>query len=261
MFADVLARIWELQQSGSDPAALRDVFSKYILVANLAKKPAGRGFPRLPILSLAKARRAHDDGLAQLRAQGHHSLVAHRLGVEVDQGRGRRDRILLRGVKAPFETGLALSGAPVRRNSVAEFRVIGDLGEQAPHANSMDRHTGSKGSTPRMNSGREPVWGSAQRDSVLFRGGTHPRFQSRCAPESDDWQVLACVLVVRLQLDPHSRLTLDQHLRQGTGGRPRPEGTRLEARAVIRWPLLEVDLRSVSCLPRSYAADVGYTRQ
>ena len=53
--------------------------------------------------------------------------------------------------------------------------------------------------------------------------------------------MLASVLVAHLQLDPHSGLSLDQHLRQGTRGRPRPEGTRLEARTSIRRPLLEVD--------------------
>lgn len=44
VFADVLARIWELQQSGSDPAALRDVYSRFILVANLAKNLPGGDF-------------------------------------------------------------------------------------------------------------------------------------------------------------------------------------------------------------------------
>jgi dihydrodipicolinate synthase/N-acetylneuraminate lyase len=44
VFADVLTRIWELQQSGADPAALRDVYSKFILVANLAKNLPGGDF-------------------------------------------------------------------------------------------------------------------------------------------------------------------------------------------------------------------------
>jgi len=44
VFADVLTRIRELQQSGSDPAALRDVYSKFILVANLAKNVPGGDF-------------------------------------------------------------------------------------------------------------------------------------------------------------------------------------------------------------------------
>ena len=44
VFADVLTRIWELQQSGSDPAALRDVYSKFLLVANLAKNMPGGDF-------------------------------------------------------------------------------------------------------------------------------------------------------------------------------------------------------------------------
>ena len=52
-------------------------------------------------------------------------------------------------------------------DSAVEFRVIGDPGKQAPYANSMDRRTRSNGSTPRMEPGRDPVRGSAQRDSVL----------------------------------------------------------------------------------------------
>lgn len=44
VFADVLTRIWELQQSGSDPVTLRDVYSKFILVANLAKNVPGGDF-------------------------------------------------------------------------------------------------------------------------------------------------------------------------------------------------------------------------
>lgn len=35
VYADVLARIWELMQSGSDPAALQDIFSKFLLMLNL----------------------------------------------------------------------------------------------------------------------------------------------------------------------------------------------------------------------------------
>jgi hypothetical protein len=63
------------------------------------------------------------------------------------------------------------SGALVRRISVVDFRVIGDAGKQAPHANSMDRRTGSSGSTLGMEPGREPVRGAAQRDSVLLSKG------------------------------------------------------------------------------------------
>lgn len=44
VFADVLSRIWELQQSGSDPAALQDVYARFILVANLAKNLPGGDF-------------------------------------------------------------------------------------------------------------------------------------------------------------------------------------------------------------------------
>ena len=59
----------------------------------------------------------------------------------------------------------------VRGDSAVEFRVIGDPGKQAPHANSMDRRTGGNGSTPRMEPARDPVQGSAQRDSVLLGEG------------------------------------------------------------------------------------------
>jgi 1-pyrroline-4-hydroxy-2-carboxylate deaminase len=43
-FADVLTRIWKLQQSGSDPVALQDVYARFILVANLAKDLPGGDF-------------------------------------------------------------------------------------------------------------------------------------------------------------------------------------------------------------------------
>ena len=41
VYADVLTRIWELQQSGSDPAALRDVYSKFLLMTNLSQNVPG----------------------------------------------------------------------------------------------------------------------------------------------------------------------------------------------------------------------------
>ena len=47
VYADVLTRIWELQQSGSDPAALRDAYSKFLLMTNLSETVPGgslRGF-------------------------------------------------------------------------------------------------------------------------------------------------------------------------------------------------------------------------
>jgi dihydrodipicolinate synthase/N-acetylneuraminate lyase len=47
VYADLLTRIWELQQSGSDPAALRDAYSKFLLMTNLSETHPGgslRGF-------------------------------------------------------------------------------------------------------------------------------------------------------------------------------------------------------------------------
>jgi dihydrodipicolinate synthase/N-acetylneuraminate lyase len=47
VYADLLARIWELMQSGSDPAALQDLFSKFLLMLNLRETIPGnqlRGF-------------------------------------------------------------------------------------------------------------------------------------------------------------------------------------------------------------------------
>jgi len=41
IYADVLTRIWELQQSGSDPAALRDAYSKFLLMTNLSETHPG----------------------------------------------------------------------------------------------------------------------------------------------------------------------------------------------------------------------------
>jgi dihydrodipicolinate synthase/N-acetylneuraminate lyase len=43
VYADVLTRIWELQQSGSDPAALKDAYSKFLLMTNLAETHPGGG--------------------------------------------------------------------------------------------------------------------------------------------------------------------------------------------------------------------------
>lgn len=44
VYADVLTRIWNLQQSGSDPAALRDAYSKFLLMINLAENLPGGTF-------------------------------------------------------------------------------------------------------------------------------------------------------------------------------------------------------------------------
>jgi dihydrodipicolinate synthase/N-acetylneuraminate lyase len=47
VYADLLARIWELMQSGSAPAALHDAFSKFLLMLNLKETIPGnqlRGF-------------------------------------------------------------------------------------------------------------------------------------------------------------------------------------------------------------------------
>jgi len=59
----------------------------------------------------------------------------------------------------------------VRRISVVEFRVIGDAGKQALHANSMDRRREGNGSALGMEGRREPLRGAAQRDSVLLSKG------------------------------------------------------------------------------------------
>jgi 1-pyrroline-4-hydroxy-2-carboxylate deaminase len=43
VFADLFTRIWELQQSKKDPKTLRDAYSKFLLIANLAEFfPGGR---------------------------------------------------------------------------------------------------------------------------------------------------------------------------------------------------------------------------
>jgi len=41
IYADVLTRIWELHQSGADPAAQRDAYSKFLLMTNLSKTHPG----------------------------------------------------------------------------------------------------------------------------------------------------------------------------------------------------------------------------
>ena len=43
VYADVLARSWELQQNGSDPAALKDAYSKFLLMTNLSETHPGGG--------------------------------------------------------------------------------------------------------------------------------------------------------------------------------------------------------------------------
>ncbi len=55
VYADVLTRIWELQQSGSDPAALRDAYGKFLLMTNLSHTHPG-GSLRGPQLYLWKKR-------------------------------------------------------------------------------------------------------------------------------------------------------------------------------------------------------------
>jgi dihydrodipicolinate synthase/N-acetylneuraminate lyase len=46
IYADVLTRIWQLHKSGSDPAAMRDAYSKFVLMTNLASTHPGdlRGY-------------------------------------------------------------------------------------------------------------------------------------------------------------------------------------------------------------------------
>lgn len=46
IYADVLTRVWELHKSGSDPAALRDAYSKFLLMINLSRTHPGdlRGY-------------------------------------------------------------------------------------------------------------------------------------------------------------------------------------------------------------------------
>lgn len=43
VYADLLTRIWQLQQDGSDPAALRDAYSKFLLMTNLSETHPGGG--------------------------------------------------------------------------------------------------------------------------------------------------------------------------------------------------------------------------
>jgi len=46
IYADVLTRIWQLHRSGADPAALRDAYSRFLLMINLGKTHPGdlRGY-------------------------------------------------------------------------------------------------------------------------------------------------------------------------------------------------------------------------
>lgn len=49
VYADVFARIWELLQTGSDPAALRDAFAKFLVLVNLADDLPGGTFRGLQL--------------------------------------------------------------------------------------------------------------------------------------------------------------------------------------------------------------------
>ncbi len=46
IYADVLTRVWQLHQSGSDPEALKDAYSKFLLMTNLGRTHPGdlRGY-------------------------------------------------------------------------------------------------------------------------------------------------------------------------------------------------------------------------
>lgn len=44
VYADVLTRIWQLQQSGEDPGSLRDAYSKFLLMTNLSDNLPGGAF-------------------------------------------------------------------------------------------------------------------------------------------------------------------------------------------------------------------------
>lgn len=46
VYADVLTRVWELHQSGADPAAMKDAYSKFLLMTNLHRTHPGdlRGY-------------------------------------------------------------------------------------------------------------------------------------------------------------------------------------------------------------------------
>jgi hypothetical protein len=107
----------------------------------------------------------------------------------------------------------------------------------------MGRRAGSKGSAARMDAEMEPAHGSAPRSGVVAQAATRPRANSRCPPDGDDRQMRAAVLAAHRQLRAHSGPSPDQHLRPGTRGRTRPEGTPFEPRTPIRWPRVEVDLQ------------------
>lgn len=54
-YADVLTRVWELQQSGADPAACREAYGKFLLMTNLSETHPGGGL-RGPHLYVWKKR-------------------------------------------------------------------------------------------------------------------------------------------------------------------------------------------------------------
>ncbi len=55
VYADLLTRIWDLQQSGSDPATLKDAYGKFLLMTNLSQTHPG-GSLRGPHLHVWKKR-------------------------------------------------------------------------------------------------------------------------------------------------------------------------------------------------------------
>ena len=107
IYADVLTRIWQLHQSGSDPAALRDAYSKFLLMINLEQDPSRYDLRGDPVVPLEETRSVPDDGLPSLRAGWNHSRIAHLLGAETEQRGDRRNRVSLRSAETVPEAGLA----------------------------------------------------------------------------------------------------------------------------------------------------------
>ena len=65
-YADILAQIWKLMKSGSDPARLKDMYSKLTLMWNLSRTHPGDP-PRLQPARIEDARRIPQYALAELR--------------------------------------------------------------------------------------------------------------------------------------------------------------------------------------------------
>ena len=126
IYADVLTRIWQLHQSGSDPGGSARCVQQ-VPPHDQPRQDPSRRLARLPVVPLEETRRVPDDGLASLRTRQKHPRIAHLLGAGADQRGDRRDRVPIRSVEAVPEARIAQlrCGRPVA--SLRRFLLAGRM--------------------------------------------------------------------------------------------------------------------------------------